>query len=140
MSRDIEPATEAVTTKWPGPAPEDRAGGYTDADLAEVWENLAGAAEHAEDDLMEIESALLRVAIRSLRAAYPPKPARVEITEETVDLLRAERDEARDIARVYAKHWPYGRVARDEALRGALCAVPSPSARAPLTAALSGDA
>ncbi len=41
--------------------------------------------EHAEDDLMEIESALLRVAIRSLRAAYPPKPARVEITEDDAE-------------------------------------------------------
>lgn len=65
-------------------------------------------------------------------ACGPCNPELVQAEAQArVEVLEAERDEAREIARVYAEHWPYGqRLARDEALRDALCAVPKPSARA----------
>ena len=54
-----------------------------------------------------------------------------EAQDRRIAELEAERDEVREIALIYAKHWPYGqRVSRDEELRNALCDVPSPQVRA----------
>ena len=62
-----EPRIHAV----PGPAPEDRDNGVTDADMNEVWNDLIKIAFLEEGDLVEVESAVLRLALRSTIANAP---------------------------------------------------------------------
>lgn len=71
--------------------------------------------------------------------ASPTQPKAVTIDDARVKALEAELDEALEIARVFAKHWPYGHLPRDEALRRDLSAITPPSARIALTAALTAD-
>lgn len=52
----------------PGPAPEDRVHGVTESLMSEVWSDLVHAEVFAEGDLIEIEAASLRMALRSVTA------------------------------------------------------------------------
>lgn len=66
-------SVEGVPGVWPGVAAEDRPH-LTRADMEETWEAMATIADEAEHDLVEVESAMLRMIIRSARTA-PPKPS-----------------------------------------------------------------
>jgi HAMP domain-containing protein len=53
----------------------------------------------------------------------------IEALEAEVGRLRAELEEAREVARTITRHWPHGKDnALDAALAQALCAIPAPSA------------
>lgn len=61
----------AEVVAWPGVAAEDR-GYLTRTDMDETWEAMAAIAEGAEDDLVEVEAAMLRMIIRSARSVPAP--------------------------------------------------------------------
>lgn len=107
-------------------------GDQVSGDIEGVRARLAQIVEDRQDARLTFSE---RVDVRKLLADHSR-------LLERVDELEAERDEAREISRVFTRFYPFGEVLhRDERLRDALCAVPSPASRAANTqASASGKA